>query len=70
MKVKLNIYNNSICNDRYIGDRKLKQGIIESQICAGVLEGGKDACQVLFLIKSTTKDHQFHIYNNTFIIIG
>ena len=45
LKVSLDILPTSICQETYVGDRKLKQGIIDSQICSGILEGGKDTCQ-------------------------
>lgn len=43
MKVELDIIDNSVCN-QYFEDTKLDRGIIESQICAGVLSGGRDTC--------------------------
>jgi hypothetical protein len=46
LKVSLNIYDNSVCRNQYGGDRRLRHGIIDSQLCAGSLEGGKDTCQV------------------------
>lgn len=43
-KVELDIINNSLCNT-YFEDAKLDNGIIDSQICAGVLSTGmKDTC--------------------------
>jgi hypothetical protein len=46
MIVLLDIYDNSACRNTYLNDRKLKDGIKDSQLCAGVLNGGKDTCQV------------------------
>ncbi|CRL05174.1 CLUMA_CG018012, isoform A [Clunio marinus] len=43
MKVELNIINNIQCN-RYFTESKLGRGIINSQVCAGVLSGSKDTC--------------------------
>lgn len=43
MKVELNIIDNTQCN-RYFEDDKLEDGIISSQMCCGVLAGGKDTC--------------------------
>ncbi|CAO1432212.1 unnamed protein product [Diamesa tonsa] len=43
-KVSLDIIDNNKCN-RITPQDKLSNGIIDSQICAGVLEGGKDTCQ-------------------------
>ncbi|XP_046409179.1 phenoloxidase-activating factor 3-like [Ischnura elegans] len=47
-KVKLNILDNSVCNESYAVEitlAKLKKGVDESMICAGDLAGGKDTCQ-------------------------
>lgn len=48
LKVSLDIFDQRECvktfADREIN--KLKNGIIDSQICAGVAAGGKDTCQV------------------------
>ena len=41
MKVSLNIISNFKCNEITPED-KLSSGIIDSQICAGALEGGRD----------------------------
>jgi hypothetical protein len=43
MKVGLDIINNQQCNE-FFEDAKLDNGIIGSQLCAGVLEGLKDTC--------------------------
>jgi secreted trypsin-like serine protease len=43
MKVELDIINNEECNN-YFEDAKLDEGIIRSQMCAGVLAGKKDTC--------------------------
>lgn len=43
MKVELNIIDNTQCN-RYFEDDKLEDGILNSQLCCGVLAGGKDTC--------------------------
>ncbi|XP_049767023.1 venom protease-like [Schistocerca cancellata] len=43
------IFNNSVCNEQYsrpsVPKQRYPQGIIDSQLCAGHEEGGKDACQ-------------------------
>ena len=41
MKVSLNIINNVKCNE-ITPEEKLTNGILDSQLCAGVLEGGRD----------------------------
>lgn len=41
MKVSLDIINNVKCNEITPED-KLSNGIVESQLCSGALEGGKD----------------------------
>lgn len=43
MKVELDIINNQQCN-RFFEDAKLDDGIVDSQICAGVLTGMRDTC--------------------------
>lgn len=43
MKVELDVIGNQQCN-RFFEDAKLDDGIVESQICAGVLSGMKDTC--------------------------
>jgi secreted trypsin-like serine protease len=43
MKVELDLINNRECNN-LLEDAKLDDGIVDSQICAGVLTGGKDTC--------------------------
>lgn len=43
MKVELDIINNPQCNS-YFEEGKLDQGIVSSQLCAGVLSGSKDTC--------------------------
>jgi secreted trypsin-like serine protease len=47
LKVTLNIYDNAECAARYPAElnRKLPRGIVNSQLCAGYLAGGKDTCQ-------------------------
>jgi hypothetical protein len=44
MKVELDIINNQLCNN-YLEDSKLDDGIVSSQMCAGVLSGKKDTCK-------------------------
>lgn len=49
MKVQLNYISESDCKRGYIeeiGTRLLPQGLISSLLCAGIMEGGKDTCQV------------------------
>lgn len=55
LKVALDIISSTQCNQMYGTSKRLRFGIIESQICAGYLAGGKDTCQVnytyIFLLK-------------------
>ena len=44
-KVNLNIIDQSICKSIYRKERRLPRGIMQSQFCAGHLEGGMDTCQ-------------------------
>jgi hypothetical protein len=44
MKVELDIINNPVCDD-LLDDSKLDNGIVNSQMCAGVLAGKKDTCK-------------------------
>lgn len=44
-KVDLKIIDPEICQQAYSNERKLPEGIIEQQFCAGHLDGGKDTCQ-------------------------
>uniref|UniRef100_U5ERT1 Putative trypsin-like serine protease n=1 Tax=Corethrella appendiculata TaxID=1370023 RepID=U5ERT1_9DIPT len=44
LKVGLDIFPNDECQ-MYYNDRKLKSGIIDTQICSGYKEGGKDTCE-------------------------
>lgn len=44
MKVQLDIFDSTDCSF-YASNRKLPQGIIDSQICVGSLRGSQDTCQ-------------------------
>lgn len=56
MKVELDIIGNNVCNN-YFEEGKLDRGIIDSQMCAGVLAGFKDTCNggkaITFNLNST-----------------
>jgi hypothetical protein len=49
-EVSVTIFNNSECRRAYssplVPRRNYPEGIINSQLCAGDPDGGKDACQV------------------------
>jgi len=49
MKVQLNYISEDECKKTYaedVGTRRLPDGLISSLLCAGIMEGGKDTCQV------------------------
>lgn len=49
MKVQLNYVSEDDCKKSYaedIGTRRMPDGLIQSLLCAGIMEGGKDTCQV------------------------
>lgn len=50
MKVNLNVIDNRQCNSLYnrgLGtDTSFSSGIVDTMLCAGVLEGGRDSCLV------------------------
>lgn len=47
LKVELNVIPNNECRQYVEADRKkLQRGVVDSQMCAGVLAGGMDTCQV------------------------
>lgn len=46
----LKIFNNDECTVGFRDDRSLKDGIVESQLCAGDSTGEKDTCQVIWLL--------------------
>uniref|UniRef100_A0A6B2EI52 Putative trypsin-like serine protease n=1 Tax=Phlebotomus kandelakii TaxID=1109342 RepID=A0A6B2EI52_9DIPT len=46
LKVTLDIISNDKCAPLFdISNRKLRLGIVETQMCAGYLDGGRDTCQ-------------------------
>jgi hypothetical protein len=45
MQVSLDIIKNVDCATYFDEERGLEDGIIDSQVCAGVLTGGKDTCR-------------------------
>lgn len=54
MKVQLNYISEDDCKKAYaedLGTRRLPDGLISSLLCAGIMEGGKDTCQVEQLYK-------------------
>lgn len=49
IKVQLNYISEDDCKKSYaedLGSRWMPRGLISSLICAGIMEGGKDTCQV------------------------
>lgn len=49
LKVDLDVIDNRRCNKLYETESKtntLNRGIIDSMVCAGVMEGGHDTCLV------------------------
>jgi len=54
MKVQLNYISENECKKTYaadLGTRRLPDGLISSLFCAGIMEGGKDTCQVKNCLK-------------------
>lgn len=47
LKVALDLVPNAECAARYEPAKRIRKGIVDNQICAGVLAGGKDTCQVI-----------------------
>uniref|UniRef100_A0A336MSG3 CSON005854 protein n=1 Tax=Culicoides sonorensis TaxID=179676 RepID=A0A336MSG3_CULSO len=45
LKVDLNIYDNKACKRHYPEERRLSNGIVDEQLCAGVADQLKDTCQ-------------------------
>jgi hypothetical protein len=49
LKVTLDFVTNDDCAKYYrndVGGKQIPEGLIDAQMCSGVLEGGKDTCQV------------------------
>lgn len=49
MKVELNYVSEEDCKTSFeseLGSRRMPKGLIHEMLCAGVMEGGKDTCQV------------------------
>lgn len=46
LKVTLEIFSNSECDQHYDRNRNLQNGIVETQLCAGSRNDSRDACQV------------------------
>lgn len=44
-KVELSMIEQSLCKILYNKERRLPNGIMEDQFCAGHMDGGKDTCQ-------------------------
>lgn len=54
LKVVLKIIDNRQCAPLYVDQinrRRLRNGIVDTQMCAGELDGGKDTCQVKYYNK-------------------
>lgn len=45
LKVSLDIISNYRCSPMYEPSKRLSAGIVDTQMCAGYLAGGKDTCQ-------------------------
>lgn len=45
LKVSLDFVDNTDCAARYEPSKRIRAGIVDSQICAGALSGGRDTCQ-------------------------
>ncbi|XP_017468720.1 PREDICTED: serine protease snake isoform X1 [Rhagoletis zephyria] len=45
LKVDLNMINQNLCKKLYKKERRLSNGILDEQFCAGHMTGGKDTCQ-------------------------
>lgn len=72
-RVSIKLIDQNVCKTLYSArNRKLIRGIIDEQLCAGDLEGGKDTCQVStvyiffsvnYLIYFTYLYYIFHLIN-------
>ena len=50
MKVQLDYVSEENCTESFrsdIGTKQLPRGVTGSMLCAGIMEGGKDTCQVI-----------------------
>lgn len=45
MKVSLEIYDNQVCNEAFVGSRDVRRGLAQGQVCVGNVKGGFDTCQ-------------------------
>lgn len=61
MRVKLSLYENSVCERAYKTQTSYPNGITSDMLCAGELKGGKDTCQVILPTIRIRDIKLFHI---------
>lgn len=63
-RVSIKLIDQNVCKTLYSArNRKLIRGIIDEQLCAGDLDGGKDTCQVstVYIFFFSELSYLFHI---------